>query len=176
MEMNTFCQQVGRLVADNPIENVPGLIAEFLPEILGDRDLLSSDQKALPPEGYGRHDVFLCPKDDFSIIAAVWPAGIVSPIHDHKTWCTFGVFEGVIQETRYLVDPADPDGLDVIPTETVDWVAGDVAHLPVGGGDIHCMYNPTDRTAVSVHVYGGNSVKLGPNVVKVYQEAATATA
>jgi len=38
------------------------------------------------------------------------------------------------------------------------------------------MHNPTDCAAVSVHVYGGNSVKLGPNVVKVYQESATATA
>jgi predicted metal-dependent enzyme (double-stranded beta helix superfamily) len=176
MEMNTFCRTVGRLVADNPVEEVPALIAEYLPEILGDRDLLTAEQKAVPDEGYGRHDVFLCPNDDFSIIAAVWPAGIVSPIHDHKTWCTFGVFEGVIQETRYRVNPADPNGLDVIPTQTAEWVAGDVAHLPVGGGDIHCMHNPTDCAAVSVHVYGGNSVKLGPNVVKVYQESATATA
>ena len=174
MEMSSFCQSVGRIVDDNPIEDVPKKIADILPEILGDRGLLTAEQKSLPPQGYGRHDVFLCPNDDFSIIAAVWPAGIVSPIHDHKTWCTFGIFEGVIQETRYRVDAAGPDGLDVLPTETVDWVAGDVAHLPVGRGDIHCMHNPTDRTAVSVHVYGGNSVKIGPNVVNIYQETAAA--
>ncbi|MBI05192.1 MAG: hypothetical protein CMI96_05180 [Pelagibacteraceae bacterium] len=176
MEMKTFCRTVSDLVAENPIGDVPALISSYLPEILKDRELLTQEQKLLPPTGYGRHDVFLCPNDDFSIIAAVWPAGIVSPIHDHKTWCTFGVFEGVIQETRYEVDPMNPGSLDVISTETREWVAGDVAHLPVGDGDIHCMHNPTDRTAVSVHVYGGNSEKLGPNVIKIYQEADIAIA
>lgn len=176
MELNQFCKTVGRLVADNPVHEVPGLIAEYLPEILADRDLLAAEHKVCPPEGYGRHDVFLCPNDDFSIIAAVWPAGIVSPIHDHKTWCTFGVFEGVIEETRYRAASDDPSCTDAIPVETIEHLPGAVAHLPVGGGDIHCMHNPTDKAAVSVHVYGGNSVKLGPNVVTVYQETAPAIA
>lgn len=176
MGLKGFCRDVGLLVASNPVEEVPALIAEFLPDILKDRDLLTAEQKALPDEGYGRHDIFLCPNDDFSIIAAVWPAGIVSPIHDHKTWCTFGVFEGVIEETRYR-PASDQDGcLDVIPVENQTWLVGDVAHLPVGGGDIHCMHNPTDRAAVSLHVYGGNSVKLGPNVVNVYQESSAVLA
>lgn len=176
MDLNQFCKTVGRLVADNPVEDVPALIADYLPGVLGDRGLLSAEQKAMPPEGYGRHDVFLCPNDDFSIIAAVWPAGIVSPIHDHMTWCTFGVFDGVIQETRYRAASNDPSCTDAIPVETIEHLPGDVAHLPVGGGDIHCMHNPTDKAAVSVHVYGGNSAKLGPNVVKVYQEIAAAIA
>ena len=174
--MKDFCRTVGCLIAENPIEKVPELISGYLPEVLKGQDLLTAEQTALPPAGYGRHDIFLCPNDDFSIIAAVWPAGIFSPIHDHKTWCTFGIFDGVIQETRYRVDPINPDGLDVIRTEKVERITGDVAHLPVGGGDIHCMHNPTDRTAVSVHVYGGNSVKIGPNVVKVYQETGITTA
>jgi len=176
MDLKNFCKTVGRLVADNPVDQVPGLIAEYLPEILIDRTLLGPEHKALPPEGYGRHDVFLCPNDDFSIIAAVWPAGIVSPIHDHQTWCTFGVFEGVIQETRYRAASDDPRCLEAVAVETVNHLAGDVAHLPVGGGDIHCMHNPTDRAAVSVHIYGGNAVKRGHNVVKVYQEVAAAFA
>ncbi len=176
MNLNQFCKTVGRLVEDNPVEDVPALIADYLPGVLGDRGLLSAEQKAVPPEGYGRHNVFLCPNDDFSIIAAVWPAGIVSPIHDHKTWCTFGVFEGVIQETRYRAASNDPSCTEAIPVETIEHLPGDVAHLPVGGGDIHCMHNPTDKAAISVHVYGGNSAKLGPNVVKVYQEIAAAIA
>lgn len=176
MDLNQFCKTVGRLVADNPVEDVPALIADYLPGVLGDRGLLSAEQKAVPSEGYGRYDVFLCPNDDFSIIAAVWPAGIVSPIHDHMTWCTFGVFEGVIQETRYRAASEDPSCTDAIPVETIEHLPGDVAHLPVGGGDIHCMHNPTDKAAISVHVYGGNSAKLGPNVVKVYQEIAAAIA
>jgi len=176
MELKNFCKTVGRLVADNPVHEVPGMIARILPKILEDRDLLLPEHKMLPPEGYGRHDVFLCPSDKFSIIAAVWPPGIVSPIHDHQTWCAFGVFEGVIQETLYRAVSDDPACCDAMPVEFIDLVVGDATHLPVGGGDIHCMHNPGDRVAVSVHVYGGNSVKLGPNVVKIYQESAAAIA
>ena len=106
----------------------------------------------------------------------MWPAGIVSPIHDHKTWCAFGVFEGVIRETRYDHCPDEEDYLNAVPVETKNWVSGDVVHLPVGGGDIHCMHNPTDRAAVSIHVYGGNSAKIGPNVLNVYEETRAAIA
>jgi hypothetical protein len=30
------------------------------------------------------------------------------------------------------------------------------------------MHNPTDRVAISIHVYGEDSSALGPNVAKVY--------
>ena len=82
----------------------------------------------------------------------------------------------MIQETRYRPESEDSSCETAVPVDSFEYVAGDVAHLPVGGGDIHCMHNPTDRTAVSVHVYGGNSVKLGPNVVKIYEETAAAIA
>ena len=72
--------------------------------------------------------------------------------------------------------PAGWRTLKLADGRTAIWSDRTGRHLPVGGGDIHCMHNPTDRAAVSVHVYGGNSAKLGPNVVKVYQEATTATA
>ena len=176
MQLKDFCSAVGKLVADNPVEAVPGLIAKIMPAILSERDLLTPAQMAVPAKGYGRHDVFLCPNDNFSIIAAVWPAGIVSPIHDHKTWCTFGVFRGVIAETRYKPASDDPLCRDAVPVFRQEWAPGDVAHLPVGGGDIHCMHNPTDKATVSIHVYGGNSAKLGPNVVNVYRETSAAFA
>lgn len=176
MELQEFCNRVGQIVADNPVEDVPSLVAEILPSILGNPDLLTAAQKAVPAEGYGRHDVYLCPKDAFSIIAAVWPAGIVSPIHDHMTWCTFGIFEGAIEEKRYRCASDAADCLEAVTVETNVWQPGDVAHLPVGGGDIHRMRNPGDRAAVSVHVYGGNSAKLGPNLEKIYRETASALA
>ena len=176
MHIEDFCQTVGAIVSGHPVEDVPRRIAAHLPELLANRELLRPDQKALPAEGYGRHDVFLCPNDLFSIVAAVWPAGYTSPIHDHKTWCTFGVFEGAIQETGFRRLSEDPSCADAVATAQNRWEVGDVAHLPVGGGDIHCMYNPGDRPAVSIHVYGGNSVKLGPNLVRIYQETARAFA
>ena len=34
--------------------------------------------------------------------------------------------------------------------------------------NIHCMHNPGSSPAISIHVYGGNSTKLGANVDKIY--------
>lgn len=174
--LERFCKSIGRLVADLPVDEVPARVAELLPEILENRDILRPEHKVLPPYGYGRHDVFLCPNDKFSVLAAVWPAGIVSPIHDHMTWCAFGVFEGVIREIRYRADSADAGCDRAVETGRSDWLPGDAGHLPVGGGDIHCMHNPTDKTAISIHVYGGNAAKLGPNVDTVYREVTAAPA
>lgn len=176
MHIEDFCETVGAIVANHPEAEVPGRIAKHLPGLLANRDLLRPDQKTLPAEGYGRHEVFLCPNDKFSIIAAVWPAGYASPIHDHMTWCTFGVFEGVIQETRFAPETGVAGCERATVTQQQRWGVGDVAHLPVGGGDIHCMFNPGDRPAVSIHVYGGNSAKLGPNVVNIYKDTARALA
>ena len=105
MEMKKFCRTVSRIIAETPIEKVPELISDYLPKALKAQGLLTAEQTALPPTGYGRHDVFLCPNDDFSIIAAVWPAGIFSPIHDHKTWCTFGARADALT----LLARTDPD-------------------------------------------------------------------
>ncbi|MEX2453522.1 MAG: cysteine dioxygenase family protein [Rhodospirillaceae bacterium] len=174
MHIEEFCETVGAIVSNNPVADVPRRIAAHLPALLANRALLRPDQMTLPAEGYGRHEIFLCPGDMFSIIAAVWPAGYMSPIHDHMTWCTFGVFEGEIQETRFRRQADESSCKDAVATAQERWGVGDVAHLPVGSGDIHCMYNPGDRPAVSLHVYGGNSAKLGPNVVNIYRETARA--
>ena len=176
MHIEDFCAAVGAIVGNHPECDVPARIAARLPELLADSKLLRPDQKTLPAEGYGRHEVFLCPSDTFSIIAAVWPPGYASPIHDHMTWCAFGVFEGIVQETRFRPAAADAACTDAVAVAVNRWLPGQAGSLPVGGGDIHCMYNPGERPAVSVHVYGGNSAKLGPNVVKIYRETARALA
>jgi predicted metal-dependent enzyme (double-stranded beta helix superfamily) len=162
--LTDFCSRVGDLIYGVPRAEVPGRIAALLPSILANRDLLTPAQCALPPSGYGRHDIFVCPSGMFSVVAAVWPAGIMSAIHDHRTWCAFGVYSGVMREILYA--PLEPESRHVRPIETVDCRPGDVRHLPVDRPDIHAMHNPTDRAAISIHVYG--EAALGPNVGKVY--------
>jgi predicted metal-dependent enzyme (double-stranded beta helix superfamily) len=161
-----FCHRVGDLVSSLPRVEIPAQIAALLPALLANRDLLTPAQRALPPAGYGRHDIFICPNQAFSVIAAVWPAGIKTAIHDHRSWCAFGVYEGAMREIRYVQVAAG--GRHVRPIETVDCGPGAACHLPVDRPDIHAMHNPTDRAAISIHVYGEDSSALGPNVAKVY--------
>ena len=159
--LGAFCRRVGEIIDAAPEAEVPSRIAAVLPPLLATANLLTPEQRAVPPHGYARHDLFICPSEAFSVLAVVWPAGIISPIHDHKTWCAFGVYEGVIRETRYVQTAA-------AVVSTTDLFAGDVADLPVDAPDIHCMQNPTGEPAISIHVYAGDAGQLGPNVKNIY--------
>ncbi len=163
--LGAFCRRVGGIIDSAPASEIPARIAALLPPLLALPDLLTPEQRALPPHGYGRHNLFICPDERFSVLAAVWPSGIVSPIHDHMTWCALGVYEGVVRETRYV--PGEVDG-QAVAVSVAELAAGDVAHLPLDAPDIHCMHNPTDAPTISIHVYAGDAVKLGPNLKKIY--------
>jgi len=170
--LNDFCGQVGGIVRRYPAVDVPRRVADLLPGFLADPMLLTDAQRAVPETGYGRNLMFVCPADGFSLIAVVWPPGISTPIHDHATWCAFGLYEGAMRETRYAAAGRPDSRALAEATGRFDHAAGAVAHLPVAAPNIHCMHNPTDAPAISIHVYGGNAVKLGPNVETVYSLAA----
>ena len=167
-----ICRRIGEIVRHTAEVDVPRRVAELLPPMLQDDDLLTDAQRAVPASGYARHDVFLCPADAFSVLAVVWPPGISTPIHDHATWCAFGVYEGTIRDTHYAPVGVAGDRPLAEVARVFERQPGDVAHLPVASPNIHCVHNPTDRPAISIHIYGGNAQKLGPNVEKIYTLAA----
>ena len=101
-------------------------------------------------------------------ITMVWPAGVTTPIHDHRDWCAIGVYEGLIEEAYYSPADASPDCATAVPSRTVRHGPGAIAHLPVDAPNIHSIHNPTDKVAISIHVYGGNCETLGPNLDRIY--------
>ncbi len=159
-----FCDAVSTVIDTTPISQVPERIAAMMPDLLSKPGLLTAAQRSAPADGYGRNRVFICPCDKFSVLAMVWPAGVSTPIHDHRDWCALGVYEGEIEETGFdAVGPAV-----AAPRATVRLRRGDAAHLPVDAPNIHRIHNPTGRAAISIHVYGGNCEKNGPNLDTVY--------
>lgn len=166
--LDEFCRAVGQIVQRSPKKETPACVATLLPGLLSTPDLLSGAHRSAPVDGYGRHKLFVCADDRFSVLAMVWPPGVATPIHDHQSWCAFGVYEGVIEETRYR--PAGTVGgrAQAEPVARFHHRAGAAGHLPVDAPDIHRMHNPTAATALSIHVYGGNFEKLGPNLGRVY--------
>jgi len=172
MGLNDFCNQVGAVLQDTSDRDAPERIARILSGALAIPDLLTPEHRALPPKGYGRHDVFICPNDNFSVLAAIWPSGIYSPIHDHLTWCAFGVYEGVLHETRYRPAHSKGDCSHAVKTTFIEYKSGIAGYLPPDEPDIHCIHNPTDQTVISIHVYGGNAEKLGPNLETIYSVEA----
>ena len=168
LPLDRFCRDIGRALETEALCDVPRRVADLLPGLLLQTDLLTPSQRGAPAETYGRNRVFICPQDKFSVLAMVWPAGVTTPIHDHRDWCTLGVYEGIIEETYYSPTNNSPDCATAAPDRTVRHRPGDMAHMPVDAPNIHCIHNPTDKVAISIHVYGGNCEILGPNLDRIY--------
>ena len=71
MGLNDSCNQVGAVLQDTSDRDAPERIARSLSGALAIPDLLTPEHRALPPKGYGRHDVFICPNDNYSVLAAI---------------------------------------------------------------------------------------------------------
>jgi len=166
--LGRFCHTIGRALETEALCDVPRRVARLLPDLLRQPDLLTPAQRSMPCDGYGRNPVFICPRDKFSVLAMVWPAGVSTPIHDHRDWCTLGVYEGMIEETSYSPAATAPDCATAVPGRTVCHRPGAIAHLPIDAPNIHSIRNPTDRVAISIHVYGGNCETRGPNLGRIY--------
>ncbi|WP_285632610.1 cysteine dioxygenase family protein [Actinoallomurus iriomotensis] len=104
------------------------------------------------------------PDGTFSIQAIVWPAGRVTPVHDHVSWCVFGVIQGALDEELFTL----ADGGDVlVPAGRVTNTTGAVTGF-APPGDLHRVANPGDRTAISIHVYGTDLSRLGSSALRYY--------
>lgn len=139
------------------------LVADQLRLHMPGPDILTPEQRDGDPAGYCCHLLHAEPDGSFSVTALVWRPGQVTPIHDHVTWCVFGVIQGAEHEERYvLLDDGwlEQDGVSVN-------AAGDVTSL-APPGDIHRVRNVGTQTAISLHVYGSDISRLGSSVRTIY--------
>ena len=77
------------------------LVADQLRRHLPGPDVLTAEQRLGSPDGYRSHTLHVEPDGSFSIIAVVWRPGQLTRIHDHMTWCVFGVIQGVEHEDLF---------------------------------------------------------------------------
>jgi 3-mercaptopropionate dioxygenase len=136
-----------RLVADQLRAHLPG------------PDVLTPEQRLGSPDGQASHTLHVEPDGSFSIIAVVWRPGQVTRIHDHTTWCVFGVIQGVEHEDVFDAD------LNLIGHS--DAVVGDVNGF-APPGDIHRVHNTGDEVAISIHIYGTDVTRIGSSVRRYY--------
>jgi predicted metal-dependent enzyme (double-stranded beta helix superfamily) len=145
-------QHTAELVADQLRVDLPG------PEIL------TPDQRLGSPDGPSGHVLHVEPDGSFSITAVVWRPGQITGIHDHTTWCVFGVLQGTNREEIF------DSNLNPIGSET-----GSLGHVNgfAPPGDIHRVANPGDEVAITLHIYGTDVTRIGSSARRWYdQEAA----
>jgi predicted metal-dependent enzyme (double-stranded beta helix superfamily) len=147
-------QRTGELVAEVLRQNLPA------PE-----DVFTAEQRAGDPEGYRSHVLHVEPDGAFSIVGLVWLPGQETPIHDHVTWCTFGVIQGVEHEELFALSK---DGSSLVPVgENANLVEEVSGFAPPG--DIHRVRNSGNDVAMSIHVYGTDISRVGSSVRRYYE-------
>jgi predicted metal-dependent enzyme (double-stranded beta helix superfamily) len=145
-------RETARLVGAQLRRNLPG------------PGLLTAAERQGDPAEYCQHVLHAEPDGSFSVIALVWRPGQVTPIHDHVTWCVFGVLQGTEYEELYAVSA---DGRSLREVGRGANQAGEVSGF-APPGDIHRVRNCGDGVAISLHVYGADITRLGSSVRRVY--------
>ena len=135
------------------------LVAEQLRRHLPTPDLLTAEQRLGSPDSYRSHTLHVEPDGSFSIVALVWRPGQLTRIHDHITWCVFGVIQGVEHDELFDAD------LNLIASN--DNHVGDVDGF-APPGDIHRVHNTAEETAISIHIYGTDVTRIGSSVRRYY--------
>ena len=135
-------------------------VAEALRRHLPAPSVLTPEQRASP----GGHVLHVEPDGSFSMVGIVWAPGKVTSIHDHVTWCVFGVLEGIEQEDLYTLDE---DGASLIEVGTNANLTREVSGF-APPGDIHRVHNTGDTTAISIHIYGTDVTRIGASVRRYY--------
>ena len=139
------------------------LVADVLWLHMPGAEILTAEQRYGDPAGYRCHLLHAEPDGSFSFVALVWRPGQATPIHDHVTWCVFGVIQGAEHEERYVL--RDDGWLEQAGTAVN--ATGDVTGL-APPGDIHRVRNDSDQTAISLHIYGTDISRMGSSVRRIY--------
>jgi predicted metal-dependent enzyme (double-stranded beta helix superfamily) len=135
------------------------LVADELRLHLPTPDVLTPEQRLGSPDEYQGHTLYVEPDGSFSIIGLVWRPGQITRIHDHLTWCVFGVIQGVEHEELFDAD------LNLLGES--DNHVGDVSGF-APPGDIHRVHNTTGETAISIHIYGTDVSRVGSSARRYY--------
>ena len=140
------------------------LVAEQLRRHLPTPEVLTAEQRLGSADRYQSHTLHVEPDGSFSIIALVWRPGQLTRIHDHVTWCVFGVIQGDEHEELFTLDET---GTYLLGAGSATNTTGEVAGF-APPGDIHRVRNAGPQTAISIHVYGTDVTRSGSSVRRYY--------
>jgi len=150
--------------------NTARLVARELERNLPTPDVLTAEQRLGDPDRYRSHVLYAEPDGSFTVLALVWRPGQVTPIHDHVTWCVFGVIQGTEHEELFTLDET---GTYLLEAGSTTNATGQVEGL-APPGDIHRVRNVGSQTAISIHVYGTDVSRLGTSVRRMYDQPVLA--
>jgi predicted metal-dependent enzyme (double-stranded beta helix superfamily) len=116
--------------------------------------LLPRHYEAVPEQGNGVHLLHEEPDHTLAVVAVCWLPGRETPPHNHGTWAVVAGVDGPERNVFWKrVDDGTRAGyakLERIGEKVIG--AGEVLAMPAG--IIHSVANDTDKTTLTLHVYG----------------------
>ena len=168
--LREFAEEVAQIVTTGKGMEAPVRVAEKMPRLLANPNLLTAEQVASATNAYRQYLLYRHPDGWFSILALVREAGHSSPIHDHTCWGVVGVYQGEEREQRYLLAGGADGHYGLIPSGVTHHRRGDVSYFDPNSPNIHSVDNPSRETAISIHVYGADIRELGGSIRKCYSQ------
>jgi predicted metal-dependent enzyme (double-stranded beta helix superfamily) len=166
--LRAFAGRIASLVDEAaPEAHLLGTGGAALRELIAHDDWLPDAFAQPDPERYQQYLLYADARQRFSIVSFVWGPGQATPVHDHTVWGLIGVLRGaeIAQGYRIAVDGAlqENGAAKRLDAGAVDAVSPRI-------GDIHRVSNAfSDRTSISIHVYGAN---IGAVKRSVYPDGA----
>jgi predicted metal-dependent enzyme (double-stranded beta helix superfamily) len=113
------------------------------------------------PDHYARRLLYRDPELPLTAVVMAWAPSQQTPLHDHAgIWCVEGVVEGEMEVIRFeLVEERD-DRCRFNEVERLRAGTGSAGAL-IPPLEYHVLRNPTDRTVITLHVYGGEMDRCG---------------
>ena len=127
-----------------------------------DLDLMwrESDPDKRHPGGYRRHQVVTDDALGFTVVVLLWEPGACTPIHDHDTWCVFGLLEGNLEITNYgVLDDGAAGPLHLREVGREHLRTGLIGDNREPNTEVHRVRNTGLERAISLHVYGDDLTK-----------------
>lgn len=158
----TFVKELSLLLEKQPSEEI--VFSEgkkILGKLIAADDWLPEEFTKPDPQYYRQYLLYADPLDRFSIVSFVWGPGQKTPIHNHTVWGMVGQLRGEETGTPYY---RQEDG-SLKPGKPSISLPGHVDTVSPGTHDIHVVENSlSDKTSISIHVYGGNIGRIQRSV------------
>lgn len=149
-----------------------GLLRDLASSVASAGDMLQNlpaELRAGRAESYTRHIAYADPHGAFTVAYLIWRPGQFSPVHGHKTWCTYQVLQGDLTETHYRWNQG---AAIAVPCGEAVRRPGEIVTASQGLRHIHRLGNGGDGIAVSLHIYGVDQADLSSGVNHLVDTAA----
>ena len=157
--LKAFIAEVEQVVATSAERR--DTIARLKPSfaaLLADPTWLHADFRQPVAGKFAQYAVYRAEDASLSVMAMVVPAGVATPVHDHRAWGLVGVYQGRQREKVYrrLDDGSRPHFADLQQVAENILSPGDITTLLPPEGDIHMIETISADPSISIHVLGND--------------------